>query len=124
MTFGSRLPRRGALTAAATAAAAAALLLAPTSASATSGHTAPVTAEKKAPPRPAATCFINGNNVNYRTGPGVNYTSRGQVHKGQGFDITGGRWGDNPADGIWWNEGTFWGGDGNRYWVRRDFMNC
>ncbi|MFV8130140.1 hypothetical protein [Streptomyces syringium] len=122
MSTGSSIRRRCAVAVVATVSAAAALLVAPTTVSAASAG--PAAAQQSSPPKPTATCFINQNNVNYRGGPGTGYRSHGQVHKGQGFDITGGTWGNRPADGMWWNEGTFWGGNGQRYWVRRDFMNC
>ncbi|MEV4873379.1 hypothetical protein [Streptomyces syringium] len=125
MSTGSTMRRRCAVAAVATMSAAAALLMAPTTVSAADGPAGPpAAAAQQSPTKPTATCFINANNVYYRGGPGTGYRSHGQVHKGQGFDITGGAWANRPADGTWWNEGTFWGGNGLRYWVRRDFMNC
>ncbi|WP_215545051.1 hypothetical protein [Amycolatopsis sp. CA-230715] len=61
--------------------------------------------------------------MNYRTGPGTRYPSLGHVNHGQGIWITGGTWGNNPVDGLWWDAGNLWGG-ANNVWIRRDFLNC
>jgi uncharacterized protein YraI len=57
-------------------------------------------------------CVI-ANNVNYRTGPGVQYPSLGQVNYGQGFNT-------NAYDTGWW-EGTMWGGP-SHVWIHRDYL--
>jgi uncharacterized protein YraI len=57
-------------------------------------------------------CVI-ANNVNYRTGPGIEYPSLGQVNYGQGFN-------ENAYQSTWWR-GTLWGGPSN-VWIKRDFL--
>jgi uncharacterized protein YraI len=53
--------------------------------------------------RPAAafTCHVDANNVNYRTGPGTQYPSLGQVNNGFAFPSNGAV--QNPA-----NPSDFW----------------
>ena len=59
-------------------------------------------------------CFITENNVNYRSGPGTNYPSFGQVNKGQGFWVYGntGRW----------LHGNLWGGRAG-VWIYADYCS-
>jgi hypothetical protein len=55
----------------------------------------------------ATTCYVTGNNVYYRASP--NGTRLGQVHRGQGFDVTD--WSDG------WYGGTLWGGGPRKVWI-------
>jgi uncharacterized protein YraI len=59
-----------------------------------------------------ANCFITTNNVNYRSGPGTQYPSYGQVNQGQGFYTYSnvGRW----------LHGDLWGGRKD-VWINADF---
>ncbi len=60
------------------------------------------------------TCWVQENNVNFRTGPGTNYPSLGQVHRGQGFDVTS--WA-GP-----WFKGNLWGGPRN-VWIHGQYLD-
>ncbi|WP_409180654.1 hypothetical protein F9C11_29720 [Amycolatopsis sp. VS8301801F10] len=67
--------------------------------------------------KPTQVCFVNGYNVNFRTGPGITFPSRGTVNKGQGFDVVG-RSGN-------WSEGHLWGPDYNSlYWIASKYLDC
>ncbi len=59
-------------------------------------------------------CFITDNNVNYRSGPGTQYPSYGQVNRGQGFWVYGnsGRW----------LHGNLWGGRAD-VWIYGDYCS-
>ncbi|WP_222853326.1 hypothetical protein [Fodinicola acaciae] len=70
-----------------------------------------------APAKAAAfTCFVNTNNVNYRSGPGTQYPSYGQVNRGQGFD------GRLEAAGGW-SLGNLWGGRSD-VWIYTQYLDC
>ncbi|MFI7345295.1 SH3 domain-containing protein [Streptomyces sp. NPDC049936] len=60
------------------------------------------------------TCFVTENNVNFRSGPGTNYPSLGQVHRGQGFDVV--EYSDH------WFRGTLWGGPSD-VWIHSDYLD-
>ncbi|AKZ53344.1 conserved exported protein of unknown function [Streptomyces ambofaciens ATCC 23877] len=60
------------------------------------------------------TCFVTENNVNFRSGPGTNYPSLGQVHRGQGFDVA-------ELSGDWF-KGTLWGGPSN-VWIHWAYLD-
>lgn len=61
-------------------------------------------------------CHVNANNVNYRSGPGTNYPSYGQVHKGRGFWWT-----------VWnsrgWCKGNIKNGRDN-VWIYCPYLTC
>ncbi|HEY3556975.1 MAG TPA: hypothetical protein VGL05_05920 [Kribbella sp.] len=57
-------------------------------------------------------CFITENNVNYRSGPGTQYPSYGQVNKGQGFYMY-------KYSGQWFY-GDLWGGR-KGVWIYQDY---
>ncbi|MGZ0153514.1 SH3 domain-containing protein [Kribbella sp. WER1] len=59
-------------------------------------------------------CFITENNVNYRSGPGTQYPSYGQVNKGQGFYMYG-------SSGQWYY-GDMWGGR-KGVWIYQDYCH-
>ncbi|KAH0592619.1 hypothetical protein MHUMG1_09609 [Metarhizium humberi] len=61
------------------------------------------------------TCTVNADNVNYRTGPGTQYPSLGQVNQGQNIDITG------NSNG--WCQGNLWGGPA-AVWIYCQYLNC
>ncbi|HEY3556976.1 MAG TPA: hypothetical protein VGL05_05925 [Kribbella sp.] len=70
--------------------------------------TAGAGAAQAAPTQAQYICHVNTNNVNYRSGPGTQYPSYGQVHYGQTFDgrlSTTGGWmlGNLPGirNGVW-----------------------
>lgn len=60
------------------------------------------------------TCYVTANNVNFRSGPGINYPSLGQVHAGQGFDTV-------ELSGDWFR-GNLWGGPSN-VWIHASYLN-
>ncbi|WP_112248356.1 SH3 domain-containing protein [Kribbella monticola] len=69
-----------------------------------------------ASPDTVQSCHINQNNVNYRSGPGTQYPSYGQVHAGQPFDgrmSTSGGWILGNLPGI-----------RNNVWILGDYVTC
>ncbi|MEW2267583.1 SH3 domain-containing protein [Streptomyces sp. NPDC047853] len=50
----------------------------------------------------------------FRSGPGTNYPSLGQVHRGQGFDVV-------ELSGDWF-KGTLWGGPSN-VWIHWAYLD-
>lgn len=60
----------------------------------------------------AYTCVI-GDRVHFRSGPGTNFPSLGQVNRGQGFNITG-------SSGNW-RQGNLWGGP-TGVWISNTYL--
>ncbi|GAA4551688.1 SH3 domain-containing protein [Amycolatopsis samaneae] len=69
-------------------------------------------------PKARYTC-VTGNNVRYRSGPGVRYKALGQVNRGQGVDIAGAAF--DPTDGSYWDKVNLWGGPAG-VWISMDFV--
>ncbi len=77
---------------------------------------APTAATTAASPATVSSCHINQNNVNYRSGPGTQYRSYGQVHAGQPFDgrlSTSGGWILGNLPGI-----------RNDVWIQGNYVSC
>ncbi|MGZ0153515.1 hypothetical protein ACXJJ3_41060 [Kribbella sp. WER1] len=69
-----------------------------------------------APAQAQYICHVNTNNVNYRSGPGTQYPSYGQVHAGQAFDgrlSTTGGWMLGNLPGI-----------RNDVWIQGSYITC
>lgn len=67
---------------------------------------------------PFAQVFIvNANSVNFRSGPGLSYSSHGHLHRGTAVEV-----GSSPqvwADGMWW---TAAGHNGRWGWIASQFL--
>jgi hypothetical protein len=68
-------------------------------------------------------CTVIGDEVRYRSGPGIGYTALGLTDAGTQVALDGGQQADNPPNGTWWDKVSFFNGPWD-VWIRADFLNC